>query len=201
MNDYPLLLETIRVEAGWIQNLAAHLDRMGHSRKALKIPLQPIDFEPIHALAADHSSGVYKLRIVYADALKEVTIEPYQIRPVKSLKVVNTDHVVYTHKYADRTIINALFQQRGAADDVLLVKNGRLTDTSHANIALFDGQTWYTPAHPLLPGTHRKRLLEASVLQPKDILLEDLPKYRALKLFNAMMTWEESPVIPVYQIQ
>jgi len=29
-----------------------------------------------------------------------------------------------------------------------------------ANIALYDGHTWYTPAHPLLQGTKRAELLD-----------------------------------------
>ena len=47
------------------------------------------------------------------------------------------------------------------------MKQGLLTDTSIANIALSDGTHWYTPAHPLLKGTKRAALLEEGILQEK----------------------------------
>lgn len=201
MSRYPLLLETIRVEEGQIQHWEVHLDRMRRSCKALKIPLQPVDFDSIKALSCAHFKGVFKLRILYSVQIKEMTIEPYVVRPVDSLKIMVADHLEYDHKYADRGALNELFKQRGDADDVLLIKNGLLTDTSYANIALFDGRHWCTPAHPLLPGTHRQRLLETGILQPTDIRLEHLSQYQSLKLINAMMYLEESPEIPIHRIQ
>ena len=37
-------------------------------------------------------------------------------------------------------------------DEILITRNGLLTDTSIANIALFNGKEWHTPKHPLLKG-------------------------------------------------
>ena len=51
----------------------------------------------------------------------------------------------------------------------LIVKDGYLTDTSIANIALYDGYTWFTPAHPLLRGTKRAELLNKQLIVEKDI--------------------------------
>ena len=33
-------------------------------------------------------------------------------------------------------------------DEILITRNGLLTDTSIANIALFNGKEWHTPKHP-----------------------------------------------------
>ena len=52
---------------------------------------------------------------------------------------------------------------------VNFVKNGRLTDTSYSNIALFDGNRWVTPAHPLLKGTMRQSLIDKGLLKEKGI--------------------------------
>ena len=71
------------------------------------------------------------------------------------------------------------------------MKQGLLTDTSIANIALSDGTHWYTPAHPLLKGTKRAALLEEGILQEKDIRPEDLPSFSTVRLFNAMIDWGE----------
>jgi hypothetical protein len=35
--------------------------------------------------------------------------------------------------------------QRGNADEIIIVRNGLLSDTSYSNIALFDGTMWVTP--------------------------------------------------------
>ena len=78
--------------------------------------------------------------------------------------------------------MNSLFQIRQDKDDILIVKNGLLTDTSIANIALYDGNDWYTPLHPLLKGTKRAELLDKGVLKEKEI------KYHtATHLLNAAL--------------
>lgn len=77
---------------------------------------------------------------------------PYAVRHVHSLALMQADTIDYTYKSAGREPLNCLFALRGACDDILIVKQGLLTDTSIANIALSDGTHWYTPAHPLLKG-------------------------------------------------
>ena len=65
-----------------------------------------------------------------------------------------------------------MFLIRQDKDDILIVKNGLLTDTSIANIALYDGNDWYTPLHPLLKGTKRAELLDKGVLKEKEIKIK-----------------------------
>ena len=83
--------------------------------------------------------------------------------------------------------LSRLLLQKGDADEIIIVKNGRLTDTSYSNIALFDGNRWVTPAHPLLKGTMRQSLIDKGLLEEKDIMAEDFPKYLEVRLINAMM--------------
>ncbi len=87
------------------------------------------------------------------------------------------------------------------ADDVLIVKNGLLTDTSYANIAFFDGVQWLTPATPLLAGTRRQQLLEQGVITEATLHPSDLKQFKFAKLMNAMLTWAESPLISVENIR
>ena len=82
--------------------------------------------------------------------------------------------------------MNAAFASRGDCDDVLLLKNGYLTDTSFANIALFDGVNWYTPRIPLIYGVNRTQLIEHGILIEKDITSCDLVNFIRVSLFNAM---------------
>ena len=123
--------------------------------------------------------------------IEDVSYSPYTMRHVHSLALIQADHIDYTYKSTGREPLNRLFALRGACDDILIVKQGLLTDTSIANIALSDGTHWYTPAHPLLKGTKRAALLEEGILQEKDIRPEDLPSFSTVRLFNAMIDWGE----------
>jgi 4-amino-4-deoxychorismate lyase len=112
---------------------------------------------------------------------------PYVRREIRSLKLVDTDMESKAYKMEDRTGLNAVFAQRGDCDDVLLVKNGFLTDTSYSNIALFDGEQWFTPRVPLLYGVNRAGLLTEGKIIEKDIKTEELMNFQSLTLFNALI--------------
>lgn len=103
------------------------------------------------------------------------------------------------HTKAPGETLNRLFSERGTCDDILIVKHGLLTDTSIANIALFDGTHWYTPRQPLLKGTKRAFLLDEGILMEKELRCEDLPAFSTIRLFNAMIEWGEME-LPVQNI-
>ena len=107
------------------------------------------------------------------------------------MALIQADDIDYACKSTDRSALNRLFARRGAYDDILIVRRHLLTDTSIANIALFDGSHWHTPQHPLLKGTKRAELLDKGILTEKDIRMEELPAYSTVRLFNAMIDWGE----------
>ena len=171
--------------------LSLHEERMNRTRAA---------FFPEASLAslADCFSegmagaGVWKWRLVYdREGIRECTCTPYRLRPVSSLRLVEADKVDYAYKFLDRSALERCFARRGDADDVLLVRDGLLTDTSIANIALYDGRQWCTPAHPLLCGVKRRSLLESRIITERDIRAEELGRYSLVRVFNALIDWGE----------
>lgn len=78
----------------------------------------------------------------------------------------------------------------------LIVRRGLLTDTSIANIALFDGKDWFTPKLPLLRGTCRTALIDNGIIKEKDIRPEELSSYSFVRLFNAMINGERWNFLP-----
>lgn len=140
-----------------------------------------------------------RCRVTYARQILRVEYFPYHVRPVRRLRLVEADGLDYRYKYADRTALDSLVAQRGEADDILIVQNGLLTDTSYTNIALWNGKEWVTPARPLLEGTKRKLLLAQGVLVPKDIPASEISAYSRICLFNALLHWGEV-VLPCEQI-
>ena len=180
-------IETIRIEDGKIYNINYHTERCNRTRAAFWQDVADIDLGEF--ISPQSLEGIWKCRIVYGKAIEEITYVPYQRRKVSSLRLVTSDTIDYTYKSAHREELNALYAQRETADDILVVRNGYLTDTSISNIALYDGNTWFTPSCPLLKGTKRAELLDKHLIQEKEILHTQLGSYFRIMLFNAMIDW------------
>lgn len=189
-----LFIETIRIENGVIGNIDYHNKRLNRTRTDFRKGLDWLDLSDyIHPPTAE---GIFKCRVIYGDKIREISYDPYRMREVKTLRIIVSDTIQYAYKNSCRESLNDLFARRGEADEVLIVKNGFLTDTSIANIALYDGHSWCTPAHPLLEGTRRAELLDRGIVVKKDIAVGHLHHYSSIALFNAMIDFGRV-VIPV----
>ncbi|MEZ4902380.1 MAG: hypothetical protein R2822_11810 [Spirosomataceae bacterium] len=89
--------------------------------------------------------GLYKCRVTYSEVIEKIEFESYEPRVVQSLCLITDNTIQYDFKYHNRQQLNALFSQRGEADDVLIVQNDLITDTSYANIVFWEGSQWHTP--------------------------------------------------------
>ncbi|WP_373028622.1 aminotransferase class IV family protein [Sulfurovum sp.] len=178
-----LLLETIRIEDGEIHNLSYHQKRCNQSRKAL---FQSTDTLELSSIINPPHKGLYRCRILYAETLHSIDYIPYTPKKIQKLKIVSSD-IEYSLKYANRDALNALLESNKDVDEVIIEKNGYLTDTTISNIAFFDGKQWFTPEKPLLEGTMRAKLIDEGFLKTKQIKKEDLQNYSQVGLMNAMI--------------
>lgn len=199
--EQPLLLESICLNNGECPLLSFHQERVNKTR------LQVLGIKrrlPLSAFLAGESlpdTGRHKIRLLYASKITSFTCTPYRIRPLETLRLVEiSDGIDYRFKFADRTALDDAFSRREGCDDVLITWRGYLTDASYANIALYDGQKWYTPVHPLLKGVRRAALIKTGDLHPTVIRANDLKYFREVRLINAMMDLDESPSIPIRHI-
>lgn len=179
----PLLLETIRIEEGQIHNLSYHQARCDQSRQILFGSRDRLD---LSSVIDAPKSGLYRCRILYGISLHSIEYIPYTPREISSLRIVSSD-IDYSLKYADRSALDALLLANKDVDEVIIEKNGYLTDTTIANIAFYDGTEWFTPESPLLKGTMRAKLIDEGFLKTKDIKREDLGEYTKVALMNAMI--------------
>jgi len=194
-------IETICIQNGEPQRLSWHNARLNRTRReVLNLP-EGIDLTNNLNIPAEAKKGLFKCRVTYRETIEKVEFEPYSMRPVHSLRLVNADDVNYPYKYANRKKLQELFAQRGDADDVLLVKNGFITDTSYANIVFRKGDKWFTPETPLLPGTRRACYLKENKIESIPIQAEMLSKFDEARIINAMISLEESPTIPIENIK
>ena len=145
-------------------------------------------------------AGLLKCRIIYSDQIEKIEFVPYQIPKIQSLKIIVNDQIIYNHKYLDRDQLDHLYRQKGDCDDILIVKNGLITDTWFANILFYTGTQWITPAKPLLKGTQREHLINAGIIKPKDIAVSDFGSFTKARLVNAMIRFEDELDIDMDQI-
>ncbi len=194
------LLETIRLQDGKIYNLPFHQRRMNKSFRLLFGGDSPFDLKEILNRKKWPEDGLYKIRFLYGQSSFRLEYSAYKPKIIRTLRIVQADDVAYHLKFTDRSAINRLVKKRGNADDILMLKEGRITDTSFANIAFFDGKDWWTPENPLLEGTMREWLLRRGTLKTAPITPADLKKYTHFKILNAMLDFDRQIPLPVTYI-
>jgi 4-amino-4-deoxychorismate lyase len=192
------LFESIYLNNGTFRNLSYHQARIEKSITDLvgESPKWSLE-EVIHQIEYP-KTGLFKLRVVYAREVLNLEFAPYQPKIVKSLKLV-AGSLDYTNKYEDRLELNLLFQQRGACDEIIIVKDGFITDSSYANLIFRKHNEWFTPTTYLLAGTMRQFLLDQKAIRIASIRPEDLYQFNACKLINAMLGMD-APEIPISAI-
>ncbi len=185
-----LFLETLKVVDGSLLHVDFHNRRFNSTRQEFYGSGEDQDLRELIVLPPSVAAGIHKCRVTYGYGIIKIEFEPYSPRVIHSLKLVAHDAIDYRRKYADRSVIDRLYAARGDCDDILIVRNGLVTDTSYANVAFWDGTRWLTPHEPLLRGTCRARLLEEGAMGEEDLRPADLPGFGKIRIFNAMMDQE-----------
>jgi len=195
-----LFIETICYEQGKFQRIELHNERFNRTRQeffGLQIPVQ---LELLLSVPADLIDDTVKCTVTYGAEIIGIDYNLYKIRPVHSLQMVHDDTIDYAFKYADRTKLNSLFKLRYQSDDILIIKNGLITDTSYANIVFKKKDKWYSPQNPLLKGTRIDRYFREGRVTPALLRPTDLPLFSEARIVNAMISIGNSPVIPINNI-
>jgi 4-amino-4-deoxychorismate lyase len=194
------LYETIAIMDGIPRHLIWHEQRMNRALDEVwKIQLHE-KLEDVIKVPPEYLKGLVRCNVYYGPAIEEITFKAYVKRQIRSLKLVASETIDYHMKYADRGSLESLLSLRGDGDDILIVKNRLITDTTMSNVIFWDGNEWFTPAKPLLAGTTRDRLLAEGKIREKDIPTGELWRYSGCKLINAMRSPEEEEMIAVSKI-
>jgi len=182
-----LLLESIYLNDGVFRNLSYHEARMKKATFDLYNKKTSIDLLSILQRVEFPAQGLFKTRVIYNSEIQKVEFVPYAIKPVRSLKLIHDNAVIYNHKLLDRSALDRLFAQRGTADDILIIRNGLITDTYYANVIFQKDGKWFTPDSYLLKGTMRQCLLDAGMIRVTRIPVSDLTQFQSARLINSML--------------
>jgi 4-amino-4-deoxychorismate lyase len=195
------LVETIRAEDGKLQNIDFHNERLIRSLHAVFGIKTAIDLEKIITIPETAKRGIFKCRVEYDMEIRKIEFLTYAIKPIKSLKLIEDNNIDYRFKFTDRTAIERLMTNREECDDILIVKNGYVTDSSYANL-IFKTRSgnWITPSTYLLQGTRRTSLLKHGVITEAAIRSGDIQNYTEVRLINSMIGINETVGIPVCNI-
>ena len=180
-----MFIETIKIENGKIYNIEWHNLRCNRTRQDF-FNISNVLYLQKHIKAP--SKGLFRCRILYGIEIISIEYIPYEPKKFNFFNIIQSN-IEYNYKYANRESLNQL-KRDFSNNEVIIEKNGLLTDTTIANIAFYDGHSWLTPKIPLLEGTMRMKLLENGFLKEKDIKSEDIKHFLNFALMNAMIGFQ-----------
>lgn len=181
-----MFLETINIQNGIVQNLHGHIARMRET--AQHFGFSAPNFPELKTLIPKElqKNAKIKCRLIYHTEINEITFEKYIPKIIKSLKLVEASPD-YSFKFSDRTELNALLSQKGDCDEILIVRNGCITDTSFSNVVFRRENDFFTPDTYILNGTKRQLLLQQGIIREKRITVENMGEFDEIILVNAML--------------
>lgn len=186
-------LETLLIKDNQIHNLKLHNKRMNKTIEEYFEVDSNIDLSK-HINIIDNKT--YRCRIIYDISVISVELVPYKKTPINSFEIIEDDNIDYSLKYLDRSTIENLKNQT-TCDDIIIVKNNLITDTSIANIAIKLDDIWYTPKKPLLKGIMRELLIKSNKLIEKDISVKLFKSAQEFAIMNSLRRFDiiTNPII------
>jgi 4-amino-4-deoxychorismate lyase len=192
-------IETIKIENGKIKLLDYHNERFNKTRQMYFCVDDYWDLKPLIQIPFEYQKGIVKCRIIYDIEIRKIQFSHYQAQAIRRLKLIESE-ILYDYKFIDRRGLENLKNQALPADDVLIVKANKLTDTSFANVLFLKNGQWFTSDSPLLEGVQRAYLLNQGWIEEGALSVDDLNDYEAFMLINALNDFDESRALPIQNI-
>lgn len=194
-----MFLETICMLNGRVKNIDAHIKRMRQTGEYFRFEAPELpDLEEL--LNPGMENIKVKCSIHYHNLINSIGFERYIPKEIISLKLINAAPD-YAFKFSDRRELNNLLDLREECEEVLIVRNGYITDTTFSNVVLQKDDKMFTPHYPILNGTKRQKLLQERKITEKVIKTESLNEYSRIYLINAMLDIEDDISIPIDMIK
>lgn len=182
------LFETLAIENGKVQNIEYHQARYERSLRRFygKSAVKIHSLLELIRLPAHLQNQLVRCRIDYNADSTQIQYVEYARKNYRTFQPIICNDIDYGLKYSNRDLLNHLFAQRRNHDEIIIIKQGKVTDCSIGNLIFRQGNQWFTPDTPLLHGTQREKLLCEGKIQEAVILLEDIPQFDEIRLINAL---------------
>lgn len=203
--DEELFIETMRWSGGRFHLAELHRNRMERTRKEVFGRFCPAIGDWLPHEPEMPADVTLKCRVTYGREIQDVKFVPYVPKTVRSLRLVDGGGIDYHLKRADRSGLVILAEGRGDADEVIIVRDGCVTDTSYSNLVFESAAGLITPSTPLLRGVMVEHLLRIGKVTERLILADDLSggnRYgiTGVYLVNAMLPLGSVPPVGLENI-
>ncbi|WBV59183.1 aminotransferase class IV [Chryseobacterium camelliae] len=159
-----------------------------------------IDLKKIYNHLEHDEDGLFKLRLVY-DLDKKIHTQmiPYAIPEIHDFQLVENNSFDYSFKFEDRKELDKM-KMKAKAEEIIIVKNNHITDTSFSNLLFLKGKDWFTPSTCLLNGVQRQNLLKQKKIKETEITLQNIKQFSHFQLINALNDFDDMFVYPIDRI-
>ncbi len=192
-------IESIKVEDQKIFLKELHQKRMNdtfsHYGKVCTIDIFSLFLDLEH-----DENGLYKFRIEYdLENQFNTQLIPYATSELDDFELVIDNEINYSFKSGDRTQLQKL-KDKSHADEVIIVKNNQITDTSYSNLLFLKDKTWFTSKSYLLNGVMRQNLLQLKKIKETEITLDNIKEFTHFQMINALNDFDDMFIYPIDKI-
>lgn len=192
-------IESIKIEDQEVFLLNLHQKRVNDTFAHFGVQ-GSIDLEKIVKDLEIDEDGFFKLRIVY-DLNKNYKTQliPYAIAEINNFQLVENNTYDYAFKFEERKEFERM-KTKAKTEEIIIVKNNCITDTSYTNLLFLKGETWYTPTTYLLNGVMRQHLLATKKIKETEITLQNIKEFSHFQMINSMNDFDDMFIYPIQRI-
>ncbi|MDO4450262.1 MAG: aminotransferase class IV [Moraxella sp.] len=195
------LFETLAIKNKQILNLSYHNDRFKKGQVFLNCKNLIDDIATLINIPTHFDNDkLIRVRVTYNKSDIKVEYFDYTPKSIYSFKVIECNDIDYYYKYDDRSVLNTLLSQKETCDEIIIIKNGFVTDCSIGNLLFLKNGIWYTPDTPLLNGTQRAYLLDNNKIKLASIKKDDICHYEKVMMINALNPFDECGAVDVAHV-
>ncbi|CAA7196443.1 MULTISPECIES: aminotransferase class IV [Chryseobacterium] len=192
-------IESIKVEDQEVFLLEFHQKRVNQTFSHFGKE-DSIDLAKIYKSLKHKEDGLFKLRIAY-DLDKKIRTQmiPYAIPEILDFQLIENNTFDYSFKFEDRKELEKM-KTKAKAEEIIIVKNNHITDTSFSNLLFRKGKDWYTPKSYLLNGIQRQNLLKRKEIKEIEITLQNIMEFSHFQIINALNDFDDMFIYPIDRI-
>ena len=192
-------IESIKIEDQEVFLLELHQKRVNATFAHFGME-NSIDLAKIIKDLKIDEDGFFKLRIVYdLNRNYKTQLIPYAVAEIDSFQLVENNTYDYAFKFEDRKEFERM-KTKAKTEEIIIVKNNCITDTSYTNLLFLKDEKWYTPSTYLLNGVMRQHLLKENKIKETEITLQNIKEFTHFQLINSMNDFDDMFIYPIERI-